>query len=72
MSTQRNSTYQKASRSCATAIACLTIAMLFFGVGVFAINPESEVGIISLLVGLVFVLISYVFFALYGHYSNVH
>jgi hypothetical protein len=72
MSTQRKSTFQKANRYCATAITCLTIALLFFGVGVFAISPESALGIISLCVGLVFVLTSYVFFALYGHYSNAH
>ena len=70
MSTQRNVAFQKANGYCARAIICLSIAMLFFGVGVFGTNPESVLGIIALCIGLVFVLASYVFFALYGRYSN--
>ena len=61
---------QKANRYCAYAIACLSIALLIFGVGPFAYKPVSVLGIVSLSVGAVFVLGSYVLFALYGRFSK--
>ena len=61
---------QKANRYCAYAIACLSIALLIFGIGPFAYKPVSVLGIVSLSVGAVFVLGSYVLFALYGRFSK--
>ena len=61
---------QKANRYCAYAITCLSVALLIFGVGPFAYKPVSALGIVSLCVGAVFALSSYVFFALYGRFSK--
>ena len=70
MDVQSQATFQKANRNCARALVCLSIALFFFSVGVFFVNPESAIGIISLFIGLAFVVTSWVFFALYGHYSK--
>ncbi len=69
-SLQAKAIMQKANRYCAFAIACLSIALLFFGIGPFAYKPVSILGIATLCVGVAFAIGSFVFFALYGHYSN--
>ena len=61
---------QKANRYCAYAIACLSVALLIFGIGPFVYKPASVLGIVSLGIGAVFVLGTIVFFARYARFSK--
>lgn len=70
MDVEREIAFEKANRYGAIALVCLSIALLCFSVGIFSINPESVFGLIFLVLGIIAVLSSYVFFALYGHYSK--
>ncbi len=69
-SLQSKAIMQKANRYCAYAIACLSAALLIFGVGPFAYKPVSVLGIVSLGIGVVFAISSYVLFARYARFSK--
>ncbi|MBA2678088.1 MAG: hypothetical protein H0U76_06805 [Ktedonobacteraceae bacterium] len=69
-SLQNTSAIQKANRSCAVAIVCLSVALLSFGVGVFINRPESVSGVIFTILGVLFALSGSVFFARFNHYSK--
>jgi lipopolysaccharide export LptBFGC system permease protein LptF len=70
MDIEREIAFEKANHYGAIALVFLTIALTCFSVGVFSANPESVLGIVFLILGIIFVLTSYVFFALYGHFSK--
>lgn len=72
MNVEREAAFQKANHYGALALVFLSLAITCFGVGVFSANPESILGIIFLCLGIIFVLSSYVYFALYNHYSKKH
>ncbi len=67
---QSTSHYQKSSRYCAIALVCFSVALLNFGVGVFINRPEGTLGIFFLCLGILFMLGSITFFALFNHYSK--
>ena len=69
-SLQAKAIMQKANRYCAGALICLSVALLIFSVGPFVYQPASVLGIVSLCLGAIFVLGSYVLFALYGRFSK--
>ena len=70
MDVHHESASEKANRYGAIALVCLSIALLCFSVGIFSATPESIFGFIFLGIGIIAVLSSYVFFALYGHFSK--
>ncbi len=72
MDVERENAFAKANRYGAIALVCLSIAITCFSVGIFSANPESIFGLIFLGLGIISVLSSYVFFALYGHFSKKH
>ena len=72
MDVERENAFQKANHYGAIALVCLNLALVCFSVGIFSSNPESVLGIIFLCFGIIFVLSSYVNFALYGHFSKKH
>ena len=72
MDVEREIAFKKANRYGAIALMCLSIAITCFSVGIFSANPESILGILFLGIGIIAVLLSYVFFALYGHFSKKH
>lgn len=72
MDVEREIAFKKANRYGAMALVCLSIALTSFSVGIFSANPESVLGLVFLCIGIISVLISYVYFALYGHFSKKH
>lgn len=72
MDVEREKNFQKASHYGAIALVCLSLAIACVSIGVFTANPESVLGFIFLGIGIIFVLSSYVNFALYNHYSKKH
>jgi uncharacterized membrane protein len=70
MDIHHESASEKANRYGAIALVCLSIALVCFSVGIFSANPETVFGLIFLGLGIIAVLSSYVFFALYSHFSK--
>ena len=61
---------RKSNRYCAFALVLMSIALGFYGIGVFLIFPTSVVGIISFIIGLLCMAGSVSCFALYARYSR--
>ncbi len=70
MNVQRENAFQKANHYGAIALVCLSLAIVCFSIGIFSANPESIFGLIFLCLGIISVLSSYVFFALFSHFSK--
>jgi hypothetical protein len=65
---RNNEIFQKANKYCIAALISLSIALGVLSAGVFLTYPISVVGILSTCIGIVFTLLSILFFALYSHY----
>ena len=65
---RNNEIFQKANKYCIAALIALSIALGVLSGGVFLTYPISVVGILSTCIGIVFTLLSILFFALYSHY----
>ena len=61
---------KKADQYAASAIICLTLALIIAGVGGFINGPLSVIGIVSVCIGTLFALGSIVFFFLYDRASK--
>lgn len=66
----KNEDLRKSNRYCAIALVLMSIALGFYGIGVFLISPTSVVGIISFIIGLLCMAGSVSCFALYARYSK--
>jgi amino acid transporter len=61
---------RKSNRYCAIALVLMSIALGFYGIGVFLISPTNIVGILSFIIGLLCMAGSASCFALYARYSR--
>lgn len=61
---------RKSNRYCSIALVLMSIALGFYGIGVFLISPTNIVGILSFIIGLLCMAGSAWCFFLYARYSR--